>query len=318
LFYSLASIALAYTGMTLRRTDRKSPDEEKQFKKENKLALQVSTLEQQFKHQCLALVAARQEAFESIKAVPQTVSLSSGNTQTKVSRNYLPWVACVLITMMGFGTILTTVAMNRELRQQDLLVKQSVDNLEQVEVQRTINSVMDAVVVVKTEEGTGSGFFIDSDGLLVTNYHVVEELNEVNVMTRSGLSLLGQVIRRDKLADLALIKVTGSKYPVAKLADASSLQLGDTVFLFGAPLGFEWSVTKGIVSGLRDVEGATVIQTDAALNFGNSGGPLLHLPTGNVIGVNTFKTSDTISDGLGFAVACQEIRESFPETKNLF
>nr|MBC8523509.1 hypothetical protein [PVC group bacterium] len=200
LFYSLASIALAYTGMTLRRTDRKSPVEEKQFKKENQLALHVSTLEQQFKDQCVALVAARQEAFEAIKAVPQTVTLSAGNTQTKVSRNYLPWIACVLITMMGFGTIVTTVAMNRGLRQQDLLVKQPFDNQEQLEVQRTINSVMDAVVVVETEEGSGSGFFIDADGLVATNYHVVEELNEVNVMTRSGLSLLGQVIRRDKLA----------------------------------------------------------------------------------------------------------------------
>ena len=153
-------------------------------------------------------------------------------------------------------------------------------------------------------------------GLIVTNYHVVENKNEVNVITRTGLSCLGKVLTSNLSTDLAIVKIEGSGYSYAKLSDASNSQVGDEVLLFGSPLGLEWSVSKGIVSGIRDMEGTIVVQTDAAMNYGNSGGPLLHVPSNSIIGINSFKVNNIISDGLGFAIASQEIKSSIKNASN--
>lgn len=146
--------------------------------------------------------------------------------------------------------------------------------------------------------GGGSGFFISSDGLIVTNKHVVDDANaEYTVITRSGKRLPAKVLARDPALDVAIIKVEGEGYPFLSFGNSDELKAGQTVLAIGNALDeFRNTVTKGIISGLHRrlvAEGyqngeviEEAIQTDAAINPGNSGGPLIDLH-GNVVGVNT-------------------------------
>lgn len=155
--------------------------------------------------------------------------------------------------------------------------------------------------------GHGSGFVISPDGLIVTNSHVVADARTVRVMTPDGGSAEGRVLGRDPDTDIALIRADG-RFPVAaRLGDSKTLRRGQIAIAIGNPLGFEWTVTAGVVSALgRSMRSSTgrliddVVQTDAALNPGNSGGPLAS-STGEVIGVNTAIILG--AQGIAFAVA---------------
>jgi S1-C subfamily serine protease len=156
--------------------------------------------------------------------------------------------------------------------------------------------------------GQGSGFIIDSQGILLTNAHVVNEADRVTVTLKDGRTFDGKVQGVDPVTDLAVVKISGAKdLPVAALGNSNDVQVGDWAIAVGNPLGLDNTVTLGIVSTLKR-SSATIgmgdkrlefIQTDAAINPGNSGGPLLN-GQGEVIGINTAIRAD--ATGIGFAI----------------
>lgn len=152
--------------------------------------------------------------------------------------------------------------------------------------------------------GSGSGFIIDPDGSILTNHHVIDGAERIVVRLADGRSGRARVIGSDPDSDIALIQVEGlTGLPVAPLGDSSTLRMGDWVCAIGSPLGYEHTVTVGVVSFLGrtlfDVSLDDYIQTDAAINFGNSGGPLIN-GRGEVIGITTAVSSR--SSNIGFAI----------------
>jgi putative serine protease PepD len=183
-----------------------------------------------------------------------------------------------------------------------------------------------SVVSVRTGEGSGTGFLVDSDGTIVTNAHVVGDNSQVKVrFTDDGDLVDAQVLGVDESTDLAAIKVDASAadgVKPLKLADSDGVQVGDTALAIGYPLGLDRTATAGIISGLeRDIQAPNgfsidkVIQTDAPINPGNSGGPLLN-SNGEVIGVNSQIATaggGNGSVGIGFAVPANTVKEVLPQ-----
>ena len=164
-------------------------------------------------------------------------------------------------------------------------------------------------VMPERERGQGSGVIINDNGLVLTNAHVVERVDDVSVTLADGTICDGQVLGTDAVTDLALVKINKSSYPnYAPLGNSEDLEVGDWAIALGTPYGLEKTVTLGIVSSLhRDINSLgfsdkrlDLIQTDAAINPGNSGGPLIN-SNGEVIGINTLVRSGP-GAGLGFAI----------------
>lgn len=195
-------------------------------------------------------------------------------------------------------------------------------SMESAVVKKSINSVVG--VTTKTEqtqlsifgpqtgyvEGVGSGSIVSSDGYILTNSHVVNDgdAEEINVLLNDGKSMPAKLIWNDTTLDLAVIKVDGKDLPKIEFGDSDKMEVGSRVVAIGNPLGLELqsTVTSGIISGLnRTVSFQTgasmdgLMQTDAAINAGNSGGALLNTK-GQLIGINTAKAGN--SDGIGFAI----------------
>jgi S1-C subfamily serine protease len=156
--------------------------------------------------------------------------------------------------------------------------------------------------------GLGSGFILDKSGLVLTNAHVVDKADKVTVRLKDGRTFEGQVKGIDEVTDLAVVKINaGNDLPVAPLGSSKNVQVGDWAIAVGNPLGFDNTVTLGIVSTLKRSSAQVgisdkrldFIQTDAAINPGNSGGPLLN-DRGEVIGINTAIRADAM--GIGFAI----------------
>jgi 2-alkenal reductase len=167
---------------------------------------------------------------------------------------------------------------------------------------------------------TGSGVIIDSDGHIVTNNHVVEGAESLEIILADGSSLPAELVGVDSFADLTLIKVAGDIPEPAVWGNSDSLKPGETVIAIGSPLGdFNNTVTVGVVSATertldvdRNYQLVDLIQTDAAINQGNSGGPLINL-SGQIVGINTIVVrgsgqSGAIAEGLGFAIASNTAR----------
>jgi len=203
----------------------------------------------------------------------------------------------------------------------------------QTEIQTTITDVVtkiepSVVTVVGSVSGgmtffgasadqqvSGSGFIISSNGYIITNNHVVESASGLHVILNDGTQLSAKLISRDEFSDLAVLKVEGNMPAVARLGNSDLLKPGESVIAIGSPLGdFLNSVTVGVVSATgRSLDAGNgyqlenMIQTDAAINSGNSGGPLVNL-AGEVIGVNTLvvrgdtSSGNAIAEGLGFAI----------------
>ena len=159
----------------------------------------------------------------------------------------------------------------------------------------------------QTERGTGSGFIIGSDGRILTNAHVVNGADTVTVKLKDGRSFKGKVLGTDPVTDVAVVKIEANQLPTVALGNSDNLKPGEWAIAIGNPLGFDNTVTTGIISatgrsssavGARD-ERVQFIQTDAAINPGNSGGPLLNA-RGQVIGMNTAIIQG--AQGLGFAI----------------
>jgi serine protease Do len=183
-----------------------------------------------------------------------------------------------------------------------------------------VDRVAPAVVLINTRQesllggadGTGSGVIFDSAGWILTNRHVVEDADSLTVALSDGRTFTGEVYGIDTFTDLAIIRVDGTDLPTAPIGTSRDLSPGQLAIAIGNPLGYENTVTTGIVSGLGRMISASdanqtnapetlrnLIQTDAAINPGNSGGPLVN-SAGQVIGINT--AVSTTAQGLGFAI----------------
>jgi S1-C subfamily serine protease len=159
------------------------------------------------------------------------------------------------------------------------------------------------------QEGQGSGFVIDKEGHILTNYHVIAEARQVEVTLHNRKKYKATIVGVDKSHDLAIVQIKAPDLQPMTLGDSANLQVGQKVYAIGNPFGFAGTLTRGIVSSIREVhepDGLVIeeaIQTDAAINPGNSGGPLLN-GHGEVIGINTMIASNGAgqSAGIGFAI----------------
>jgi serine protease Do len=184
-------------------------------------------------------------------------------------------------------------------------------------VRDLVNQLGEAVVQVRTPGGLGSGFFINDDGFLMTNFHVIEGETEISVVVyhlnggqlepKSYLQV--RIVAINKFQDLALLKITDRNAPKFKhvpLGSADALAVGERVFAIGSPLGLERTVTEGILSTkTREMQGELYLQTTAQINPGNSGGPLFNL-AGEVVGITNMKI--TFGEGLGFAIPIEAVK----------
>jgi serine protease Do len=184
-------------------------------------------------------------------------------------------------------------------------------------VRDLVNSLGESVVQVRTPGGLGSGFIINKDGFLVTNFHVIEGETQISVevyhqkngeLTRKSYKQV-RIVAINKFEDLALLKIEDKDAPAFKylvLGKADALAVGERVFAIGSPLGLERTVTEGILSTkTRQLGGELYLQTTAQINPGNSGGPLFNL-SGEVIGVTNMKI--TFGEGLGFAIPVEAVK----------
>jgi S1-C subfamily serine protease len=166
---------------------------------------------------------------------------------------------------------------------------------------------------IQQQQGQGSGFITRSDGIVLTNAHVVEGASEVSVTLPDGRSFSGKVLGSDPVTDVAVVRVAASGLPVAPLGDSSKVKPGEWAIAIGNPLGLDNTVTAGIISAIQRTnalgEGQRVpyLQTDAAINPGNSGGPLIN-DHGQVIGINT-AIRKAPGAGLSFAIPINVARQ---------
>jgi serine protease Do len=241
----------------------------------------------------------------------------------------LPIVAIAVIAGIVSGG-LSAAAVSNVLRQQappsgQVTETPEVDNVSDVRIDESsavieaVGKVTPAVVTIQasgggilgTASGTGSGFIYHPDGWILTNRHVVQDASDILVVLNDGRELPGEVYGIDTLTDLAIVKVDATDLPTAPIGTSADLEPGQLAIAIGNPLGYENTVTTGVVSGLgRQIQASdasqtsaetlrNLIQTDAAINPGNSGGPLVN-SAGQVIGVNT--AVSTSAQGLGFAI----------------
>ncbi|MDQ3690771.1 MAG: trypsin-like peptidase domain-containing protein [Chloroflexota bacterium] len=242
----------------------------------------------------------------------------------------LPIIAIALVAGILSGA-LTAVAVSNMIRQPsvpitgDVAATPEANNVSDVRIDESsavieaVDQVTPAVVTIQSSgggvlgsaSGTGSGFIYDADGWILTNRHVVEDASELGITLNDGRQFTGEVYGIDTLTDLAIVKIDATDLPMASIGTSSHLEPGQVAIAIGNPLGYENTVTTGVVSGLgRRITASdasqtsaeqlnNLIQTDAAINPGNSGGPLVN-SAGQVIGVNT--AVSTNAQGLGFAI----------------
>ncbi len=184
-----------------------------------------------------------------------------------------------------------------------------------VGITSTINNVMSIFNTTTVSEGTGSGIIISADGYVVTNNHVIDGASAVKVTLNTGGEYEAKVVGADSKTDLAVLKIKPEEtLTVAELGDSSKIQVGERAIAIGNPLGMEFfgSTTQGIISAINrkltvDNRTMSVIQTDAAINEGNSGGALVNA-YGQVIGINAVKISSSSVEGMGFAIPISEAK----------
>ena len=196
----------------------------------------------------------------------------------------------------------------------------SVDNIPQaggLSYQEIYEKAIDSVVSVTCNTGTGTGVVLDERGYIVTNYHVIDNATSIEIILNDGRQLTARVVGSDVMSDLAVLCVDATDLKAAEFGDDSTLRVGDAVAAIGDPLGpqFRGTMTDGIISAInRDVMTEygpmTFIQTNAALNSGNSGGPLLNC-YGQVIGINTLKIDDSSEsvEGIGLAIPSSTVKQ---------
>lgn len=190
----------------------------------------------------------------------------------------------------------------------------------------TSRNVRDFFGDLITRQGGGTGFIITSDGLIVTNKHVVDDpAAEYTIFLADGRNFTPEILAKDPFQDLAILRIQSSGLPVVELGDSDRLQVGEWAVAIGNALAqFENTVTVGVISAkdrqLQATSGGAserlegLLQTDAAINAGNSGGPLLNLK-GQVVGVNTAVAAKGVAEGIGFAIPINAVKNSINQVK---
>ena len=236
----------------------------------------------------------------TVLTIPRTQidKILDGAVPASASKTAAPAKVAAMETKAGFFSTMNANAPERSVR--DL-----------------VSGLGQCVVQVRTPGGLGSGFFINEDGYLITNFHVIEGETLISIEVYHQRN--GQLERRsykqvrivamNKFADLTLLKVEDKdapKFAFVPLGDSEVLGVGERVFAVGSPLGLERTVTEGIVSTkTRQMQGALYLQTTTQINPGNSGGPLFNL-RGEVVGVTNMKL--TFAEGLGFAIPVDQVK----------
>jgi S1-C subfamily serine protease len=232
------------------------------------------------------------------------------------------WPPPVTVTAQAAATPTLDTGLLNILDAQETIVNQIYQQISPSVVHITsVTRVVDFWRGVVPQEGTGSGFVYDTEGRIVTNWHVVEGAEAVEVLLADGTALPARFVGADEYYDLAVIQVDASQVamPPIPIATGSDLRVGQHVLAIGNPFGLDRTLTTGIISAMgRTIESSSgllvgnVLQTDAAINPGNSGGPLLNT-RGEVIGINTAIQSPTGSSvGIGFAVPVEIINRVIP------
>ena len=267
-----------------------------------------------------------------------TYNFQEPHVKTKKKRGFNKTIAGVIVCTLcsGFiGSGVTYLALKNNLTQTKTInVNPSKFDTksEALSATEAYNKVAPAAVVVSTKsvtqgyfmqtqevEGIGSGFIINQEGYILTNYHVVKGAQEISVTLSNDVTTTAQVVNYDENQDVAMIKITDESVEIpatVELGDSDALQPGEEVIAIGTPLSTELSstVTKGIISATsRSVavqSGVTMnlIQTDAAINAGNSGGPLVNTK-GEVVGINSSKISGEAVEGIGFSIPINDIKD---------
>jgi serine protease Do len=197
------------------------------------------------------------------------------------------------------------------------LYSQSTSSLPEKTVRELVQQLGGAVVQVRTPGGMGSGFILNEEGYLVTNFHVIEGETQISIeiFLQKGEQLERKaykkvrIVAMNKFDDLALLKIEDAdavRLPRVLLGESEPLAVGERVFAIGSPLGLERTVTEGIISTkTREMQGKLYLQTTTQINPGNSGGPLFN-QRGEVVGVTNMKI--TLGEGLGFAIPVEQLR----------
>lgn len=174
---------------------------------------------------------------------------------------------------------------------------------------RTVNKALDATVVVTNGNIGGTGFIISHDGLILTAYHIVEDAKDLNVTTHKGQKVSAEIVRYNSDLDVALLSAAVRFNSCLPIADVLP-KIGDDVHIIGTPISkkLSFSLSKGIVSQVREIESRKLIQTDASINPGNSGGPILDT-NGSVLGVVLLKIAHVKAEGLGFGLSIKDALE---------
>ena len=224
-----------------------------------------------------------------------------------------------LIILAFFLGVSATILVYKFIPNQSVIVNRnesSVTITEADSIKTSIDKVYDAVFLIeattRSGKSTGSGFAYKVDnktGYIITNAHVIASATEVKITNSKGETYDAKILGSDEYADIAVLSTdAGNISKVAQMGDSSKIELGDTIFTVGSPLGSEYfgTVTKGIIAGKNRLVGSSsimleAIQIDAPINEGNSGGPLLNI-NGEVIGVNSMKIASEKIEGMGFAI----------------
>lgn len=176
-----------------------------------------------------------------------------------------------------------------------------------LEARSGLEGAKEATIVIEVADRQGSGFMVTPTGVALTNAHVVGEQRTFVATLASGTRVDGRVLRKSQAQDVAVVQVLcGNECVSLAVGTVADIQVGEDVFVVGSPLGLTQSVAKGIVSGLRRLDGSTWVQTDASVNRGNSGGPLIAASTGAAVGINTWGVRKDVAEGLNFALSIDE------------
>lgn len=242
-------------------------------------------------------------------------------------KNKIIYILTVIIAF--FAGIIGTIYVIKYIPTETHIEKQvsNVNITETNTIKTAINEIYDAVVLVETysnnqQISSGTGFVYKKDdqkGYIITNQHVVENGNKFIITLTNGEEIEATLLGSDVYSDIAVLSIDPTKViQIAKLGESSNVEIGDTVFAVGSPLGKEYmgTVTKGILSGKDRTVTVTstnntmmleVLQTDAAINPGNSGGPLVNI-NGEVIGVNSMKLVQDEIEGMGFSIPIELVK----------
>ena len=249
--------------------------------------------------------------------------------QSKSNTNFFVLAVVIALIAGGIGAVVvrsTTTNIGANLVETNNKVERAPDSIAALAA-RVIPAVVSISVKGSSSSGTGSGFFLDSNGYILTNNHVVEAAatrGTITVELSNGKKYGAKLMGRDNSYDLAVLKIDVTSAPTLQLGNSDLAQVGDSVIAIGSPLGLSGTVTSGIISsknravttgnGSGESSFINALQTDAAINPGNSGGPLVD-STGAVIGVNSAiatlgSSSQTGSIGLGFAIPINQAKKT--------